>query len=259
MSSGSSSNGILFVEETMQIPTSGEDVFVKLDADENPIPVKVKSQWTVPQLKSEFGEHATVYLCNKNLQAFPKKLRRVIVWLPSLDIIAAVIESSGRSAHVRTLHPRARAGEENFLKDMTKLEGHWLQLVIGPDTLPIDYEYRGREAGVTLVDRNGCIKMNIAGPDVLVMRSKSVPAAIKRKLRQDNPDTVLNNDPLPKRPRLNEVGVVYVYRLDGDLSKYRFVENQFDQRRKKMMPVVSIPIGAPQLKSNRYVWCFWLS
>jgi hypothetical protein len=263
MNSGYSPHRTLSGELAMQLPTTkGEDVFVRLDADENPVPVKIKSQkWTVPQVKSLFGEHATVYLCNKNLQTFPKKLRGSIMWLPSMKIVAAVIESSGRSAYVSTLHPTARAGEEHFLDDMTTLDGHWLQLAIGPDTLPIHYEYRGREAGVTLVDRNGCIKMNIAGPDVLVMGSKSVPAAVKRKmkkLKQDNPDTVLNMEPLPKRPKLNKVGVVYVYRPGGDVSKYRFVESHFDQRRKKMMPVFSIPIGALKPKSNRYAWCYGL-
>jgi hypothetical protein len=144
MSSGSSPNRILFGEESMQIPTSRDDVFVKLDADENPIPpVKIKGKLTVLQVKSHFGEHATVYLCNNNLQTFPKTLCCSIVWLPSMRIIAAVIESTGRSALVWTLHPTAKVGVRCFLKNMTILKGHWLQLVIDPDTLPIDYEYRG--------------------------------------------------------------------------------------------------------------------
>jgi hypothetical protein len=45
----------------VQIPTvKGEDVIVYLNADENPIPVKIKSKLTVPQLKADYGVDATV-------------------------------------------------------------------------------------------------------------------------------------------------------------------------------------------------------
>jgi hypothetical protein len=73
MSSGSSPNRTLFGEETMQILTSGEDVFVKLDADDNPIPAKIKSNWNVLQVKSHFGEHATVYCVTRTFKLFPRK------------------------------------------------------------------------------------------------------------------------------------------------------------------------------------------
>jgi hypothetical protein len=88
MSSGSSPNRKLFGEETMQIPTSWEDIFVKPGCWWDPIPFKIKSKWNVLQVKSHFGEHATVYCATRTfLQAFPKKMRRVIVWLPSIGII----------------------------------------------------------------------------------------------------------------------------------------------------------------------------
>jgi hypothetical protein len=257
----------------MQQPfTRGEDVIVYLDANDCPIPVVTKCKLTVAQLKAAYGE-ATVYLSNKNLQTFRRRMRGAIVWLPSMGIIAAVIESNGRSAGVRTLHPRNRKDEEHVLNDITTIEGHYLQLVTdgsGADPLPIDYTYRAREAGVTLVDMNGCIKMNVQGPDVLVtpktppksvvstatMSKAKASKAMKRQIRelgQENPDTVLNTEPLPKRPKLNEVGVVYVYRHCGD---YRFVERHYDERRKKLMPVVSIPIGECKRTSDRYVCLF---
>jgi hypothetical protein len=209
------------------------------------------------RLKEDYGEDAIVYLCSKNLQIFPRRLRGAIIWLPSEGIIGAVIESTGKAAFVKTLHPKARKDEEIVLEDMTRIEGHFLQVVLGPDTLPIDYAYRAREAGVTLVDRNGCIKMNFNGPDVVVIPEPgSVPASVKRKLRklkQDNPDTILNTEPLRKRPKLNEVGVVYVYRHGGDVLNYRFVENHYDARRNKNMPVLSIPIGERRNTNTRYV------
>jgi hypothetical protein len=245
----------------MQIPTTkGEDVMVILDEEENPKPVTIKSKMALSKLKAEYGDNATIYLCNKNLQIFPRRLSGALIWLPSKEIIGAVIESRGKSAFVRILHPKDRKDQEILLEDMTRIEGHFLQLVLGPDTLPIDYTYRARDAGVTLVDRNGCIKMNFHGPDVLMIpkcgssdMSTSVPPNIKRKLKQSNHDTILNTEPLPKRPKLNEVGVVYVYRHGRDVSKYRFVESHYDARRNKKMPVVSIPIGEQQYSSAKYV------
>jgi hypothetical protein len=63
----------MFGEETMQIPTSREDVFVRLDADDNPIPAKIKSKWNVLQVKSHFGEHARVYCATRTFKLFPRK------------------------------------------------------------------------------------------------------------------------------------------------------------------------------------------
>ena len=70
-----------------------EDLLVILvGLDKTPAPKVMKHKLTVADLKQDYGEGATVYLWNKNLQSFPRRLSEGNIWIPSLAIIAVVID-----------------------------------------------------------------------------------------------------------------------------------------------------------------------
>ena len=70
----------------------GEDLLVVLfGQDKTPVAKVIKQKLTVVDLKQDYGEGATVYLWNKNLQSFPRRLSEGNIWIPSLAIIAVVI------------------------------------------------------------------------------------------------------------------------------------------------------------------------
>jgi hypothetical protein len=103
---------------------------------------------------------------------------------------------------------------------MTKVEGHFLQQVLGTNPLPMNLAFRSRQSDVTLVDRNGCIKMSIEGPDVIVVKQKGrankkmrrelrdqekvANKKMKRELRDQERLTTLNSGSLPKLKGVKE-------------------------------------------------------
>jgi hypothetical protein len=250
------------------VVSNGTDIKVVVKGDEQiPVEVKMKKKETEADLKAMHGNDAIIYLGNKNLQSFPRRLRGAIIWLKSSKIVAAVVEASVSQAYVKILHPRKKQGEKIFVENLS-VEGCFLQLVLGDCPLPVDYEFRGRKIDpdtgdlVTLVDRNGCIKMNVFGPDIVTLdEARRVPAKHKAKLRMNKLDrlTVLNMEKLAKRPKLEQHGVPVVYVFREVTSDYSFVQRYWHKGTKidKWSPVFMVPIGEPYSdrtgQSNRYV------
>jgi hypothetical protein len=235
---------------------NGKDLKVVVVGDDHtPEAVFMEKREALDELKSMHGDDAIIYLHNKNLQLFTKRLRGAIVWVERLRVVAAVIESPESKALVRILHPKSQKGETVVID--LRVEGCFLQLVLGHCPLPIDYEFRRREINhetgelVTLVDTNSCIKMNVYGPDIVVQK-RSVPEIMKKELKMDQLMT-LTTSKLPKPPRLHVepnrndsvVPVVYVYR--NDHSHFKFVQNYWyvGDKEEKWTPIFSVPIGDP--------------
>ena len=72
----------------------GEDLLVVLvGQDKTPVAKAMKQKLTVADLKQDYAEDAIVFLWNKNLQSFPRRLSGGIVWMKSLaGVIAVVID-----------------------------------------------------------------------------------------------------------------------------------------------------------------------
>ena len=93
---------------------TGVDLLVILEGKSETPPVKeMREKLTVEDIQKEYGEDGTVYLWNKNLQSFPRRIRGGIVWIEAEGVIAVVIDHRNSVlAYVMVLHPARRKGEK---------------------------------------------------------------------------------------------------------------------------------------------------
>jgi hypothetical protein len=137
-------------------PKNGGDLLVYIDVEDGtPRTTVMNEKKTVLDLQQEFGIDATVFLSNKNLHDLPRHVRGGVIWLPAKKIVGAVLKSIGIRAYVTVLYPISQRNQVEFVEDMTKVEGYYLQQVLGINALPMNRELRSRDGDVTLVDRNG--------------------------------------------------------------------------------------------------------
>ena len=74
-----------------KLSCKGEDLLVVLvGQDKIPVAKVMKKKLKVTDLKHDYGENATVFLWNKNLQSFPRRLSGGILWIQGLSIIAVL-------------------------------------------------------------------------------------------------------------------------------------------------------------------------
>ena len=97
----------------------GEDLLVVLvGQDKTPVAKVMKQKVTVAHLRQDYGEDAIVFLWNKNLQSFPRRLSGGILWLNSLAVVGVVIDHQhGINAYSMILYPSTKFGE-NIVVDM---------------------------------------------------------------------------------------------------------------------------------------------
>jgi hypothetical protein len=166
---------------------NGDDLVVYLESlDAIPKTFVMKQRMNDVDLKAEFGESATVFLANKNLQSYPKGMRGSLIWVPFLAVIATMIYSTGVEAVVSVLYPTSKKGKKSII-DLTELSGQYLNYVTGPNPNALCHsEFRPRQDDVMLTDRNGCIKMSIEGGDV------GIPEAGANSLMLDDGDVMYN-------------------------------------------------------------------
>jgi hypothetical protein len=248
---------------------NGRDIKIVLAGpDQMPEEVLMEKKETVDELKAMHGGDAIVYLGNNNLHLFPRRLKGAIMWVKCHRIVGAVIQASHTKAFLLVIHPKSREGEKLFIDDL-RIHGCYLQLVIGNCPLPINYKQVRRDTHgdgnpVALVDRHGYVKINVRGPDFVVLPNRSVPQNIKKVLR-GNRLTTLNTAKLPKRTKLDfqamvedqetrddrVVPVVYVYQKDS--SCYTYVQRYLDRGQMNEVsrePVFLIPIGDQYVDST---------
>ena len=182
----------------------GEDLLVYLEGEEEtPVAVALKEKLTRNALKAKYGGRGKiVYLVNKNLQSFPTQLQGAVMWIPSKGIVAVVKASKNIEALVYVLHPQSLAGSEIEIEDL-RLTGGFLEQILGPQVAPFHQEFRKKDIYdgslrevVTLVDNDGCVKMSIQGPDIVLVQHSG--PTIKWK---DNPWVTQKTSKLPKKPK----------------------------------------------------------
>jgi ribosomal protein L25 (general stress protein Ctc) len=250
--------------------SKGTDIMIVVKGDEQiPVEVLLKKKQTEAELKTMHGNDAIVYLGNKNLQSLPRRLKGAIIWLKSNSIVAAVVEASDSKAYVKILHPKKDYGKTMLVENLRQ-EGCFLQVIYGDCPMSVDYEFRRRQYHastgelITLVDSNGCIKMNVFGPDIATFdEACKVPAEDRVQLRT-NTLAVLNTEKLAKRSymELQAMPVVYVFRKVP--SNYCFVQRYWHKGTmiSQWMPVFMVPIGEPytdqSCQSNRCVFLLFM-
>ena len=116
----------------------GEDLLVVLvGEEETPVATAMKEKLKVVDLKEAYGDKATVYLWNKNLQSLPRRNTGGIVWIEALEVVAVVIDHRyGVSAYVMVLHPKAQF-RKKLVVDM-RGQGCFLDVVLGCPPLPFN-------------------------------------------------------------------------------------------------------------------------
>ena len=276
-------NGQLGKRDVLKSVWQGEDLLVVcVGQAEMPVAKVMRKKLTVEDIKEAYGD-VNVYLWNKNLQSFPRRVRGGIIYIEAEGVIAVVIDHRyGVLAYVMVLHPVKRKGEK-LVVDM-RMKGCFLDIVVGCPPLPLDQKFRARgidaSTGHVLkrTDDYGFIKMNIEGPDILKVDDTFIPEDVK-ELLQENPLAMLETSTLQqttKRRKLNNerkspkaslavVPVVYVYRAMNkehgeEKQGYKFIERHMVEGEDKISwaPVHLVPIGGqychPKRKpSNRYV------
>jgi hypothetical protein len=208
----------------------GLDLIVYLDGDDDQTPeaVETKEKCTEAYLRSQFwGDDAVVFLKNRNLHKLPTDSRGSLVWLACMKCICVVVTANGEMAHVEILYPRSRKGRCSI--KTSRLEGAYLEQVVGPPVLQFDQTLRPKGICpvtgnvVTPVDKNGCVKMNFDGPDIVVLESRDVPKEDKAALAED-PFGRLDRSKLPPNPGKGQaVATIYIYSPYGR-EQYQFVD-----------------------------------
>ena len=91
----------------------GADLLVVLvGLEERPVAKAMTEKLKVVDLKEVYGDKATVYLWNKNVHSFPRRITGGIVWIEAVQAVAAVIDHRhGVLAYVMVLHPKDRFGD----------------------------------------------------------------------------------------------------------------------------------------------------
>jgi hypothetical protein len=178
------------------------------------------------------------------------------------SIIAVMIKANGTQAFVEILCPAPRKGEK-LLIDTDRMEGAYLQQLLGPPIMEFDQEFRGKaidpKTGLVIphADVNGCMRMNVDGPDIGIPESLDIPADVDAKLEKERFVT-RNKSKIPPNPdEGNPVPVVYIYRLT-DPEKYKFVETYCSEEPDidsgeggfKFKPIYSVPIGDPKFNGS---------
>ena len=187
--------------------TAGKDLLVYLEGpDDTPVAVVLKEKLKITDMKSQYP--GVVYLGNKNLHHFPSDLRGGVMWLPSKGtkgIVAVVIHAENVCAYVAVIHPKSESGNTLLLDD-TRIEGCYLEQVSGEVVALTNSRFRKKKVDpetqevVTRDDDNGCIKVNIHGPDI-ILTPFSIPPDIKAAMRaamRESGLVVLDSDPLEK-------------------------------------------------------------
>ncbi|MGL5934087.1 MAG: hypothetical protein ACRCZI_00540, partial [Cetobacterium sp.] len=150
----------------------GKDQLVWLEGDDKvPRAFEMTTKMDFEDLEKTFGEKATVFLVNKNLQKMPSFLKGGLVWLKDQEVIGVVLRSKGISMVMTILHPHSKKGDTLVLEDLSQATGYYLQQLSGRSPLPFKHDPSLRsplEHGNTLLDQCGYIKMSYEGPSVLL-------------------------------------------------------------------------------------------
>ena len=271
------------LERSPPQPVSGVDLLVYVTGPyQYPVEATMMERLTVEELKNNFGEDAIVFVQNKNLQDFPRKLRGSLLWVAHMKIVGKIIVSKGAGAIIVIMFPNTRKGEEVAIPDL-RVSGGFLEQVLGRAVGVFDEDFRKKEVNEnshevkTPVDINGCIKMSIYGPDICkVTREEYGSVAQKMKMipmmSLMDQWTTLNTEPVVKVKEGKSVPVVYVYSYDA--RRYTKVEmyvedlyvedseNEEDVKndRVRMKPLVGVPFGRPKSSSSKWYvvvfeWC----
>ena len=239
----------------------GDDLLVTLvGCDKIPVAIVMKEKLTARKLQEEYGTDDPIYLWNKNLQRVPRRVRGGIIWLPALQVVACVMDHRhGVKACVMVLHPRSRK-DKKLVVDMRQ-EGCFLDVVAGPPPLALDQKFKSREVDsvsghvLSRVDDDGCIKMDINGPDILMV-DESVPEDMKKILQKETPLISWRSKEESKKRKLEDNGrykvpVVYVCCVgegEEDISsRYKYIQTHFVEKKGETQwdPVVLVPTGEP--------------
>ena len=85
-------NGQLGKRDVLKLVWQGEDLLVVcVGQAEMPVAKVMREKLTVDNIKNSYGD-VNVYLWNKNLQSFPRRVKSGIVWIEALGVIAVVID-----------------------------------------------------------------------------------------------------------------------------------------------------------------------
>jgi hypothetical protein len=208
-------------------------------------------------------------------------MRGAILWtqLSSTDsIIAIVIKANGHQAFADILFPLPRKGEK-LLIDTQRVEGAYLQQLLGPPVVEFDETFREKKihpiTGLVVPhhDKNGCMRMSTQGPDIGIVPAScdNIPIDVMAQLGKD-PFATNNNSPLPLNPDNGKpIPVLYIHR-PREPENYKFVQTYLRERditddpetcfysdkvsnsKMESKPTYSVPIGRPiSTSSERYV------
>ena len=242
-----------------KLSCKGEDLLVVLVGhDKIPVAKVMKKKLKVADLKDQYGERAIVFLWNKNLQSFPRRLSGGILWIEGLSVIAVLLDHRhGVLSYIMVLYPCSRMGEK-MVFDM-RSQGCFLDLVLGVPVLPFKHTFKSRDLNpdsgevLSLVDDYKYIKMDVKGPDIFEVHQIKVPENIK-VLLQKNPLTSLKTLGLKRQLverdqsfRGNWIPVVYVYQAHDDhmFETYKFIQRYLVEGENSFCwnPVLLAPIG----------------
>jgi hypothetical protein len=264
------------VAEVPSLPNPhGEDTLVVLDyVDQTPVKVVMREKLTVADLRAKFGDEAIVYLVNKNMHCLPRFLMGAVIWIPSKTIVGVIIQAQGLRAVVKVFHPEKLKHVHVMIQDL-RIEGFFLQLIVG--CVPFMHALRRSEVCkssgriATLVDQNGCIKMSVEGPDVVMSTRVNLSKEEKTFLNMSQliripmnvrrPKSAIGVQTTSRRKRKGgpeyDTPVVYVYSENG-ADEYKFVQRHLEEDVGNKMesnpvwkPLFSVPYGKPYGGNDR--------
>jgi hypothetical protein len=200
-----------------------------------PSETMMTSKCTLEELKT-MGD--SIFIRNTNLQDMPFQRSGCVIWLPQEQVIALVIQAIGRRGYVYQLSPPPQPGSAAFTVDMDQ-DGICLEQVCGRPIVEFDMEKRFKTIDadgfvVPLVDSQGNIKCNVAGPDLGVCPGVEVPQSVLGWLQADTCCTY-------RRGPAEMVPVLYVS-MDSRLEQ-RMQDVLVDPTTGEAL--MSVPIGEP--------------
>jgi hypothetical protein len=244
------------VEEGTRKVKGWEDILVIGREEHAPIEkLKMEKRWHKTILIEEY-EGMKIFMANKNLQKLDYRMKGAIVWLEGTAIIAMIIAAQGAKAYVEQLYPPPPMGKSRLQVTLAQY-GFYLQQFGGQSIVHGKYKIRNKDIDAEtgevnpLLDKQGHIKMNMKGPDIVELEDQKIPEEIMNWLYLDKWATreigEVDKNKTSYDQELDTVGVLYIYAKNPRVLK-QVIKGANGK------PLIGVPIGnAMKSHCGRYV------
>jgi hypothetical protein len=233
-----------------------EDILIIGSEDHAPIKkLKMKERWHKTKVIEEYAG-MKLFMANKNLHKLDYRMKGALVWLEGTAIIAMIIAAQGTKAYVEQIYPPPPMGKSRLQVTLAQY-GFYLEQFGGQSVVHGKYEIRNKDIDAEtgevnpLLDKQGHIKMNVKGPDIVKLEDQTIPEEVMNWLYLDKWATReiggVGKNKTSYDQELNTVGVLYIYAKNPRVLKQ--VIKGADGK-----PLIGVPIGnAMKSHCGRYV------